>query len=56
MWSPGWRPAGAKQPAEPVGSSVEFGEGLCEAGTGHDDGGFVAVEFEMCAWEHARAT
>ena len=47
---------GAQQPAEPVGRSIEFGEGLGEAGPGHDEGEFVAVLFEMSTREHARAT
>ena len=35
---------------------IEFGEGLGEAGPGHDEGEFVAVLFEMSTREHARAT
>ncbi len=52
----GLQAGGAEQPAEPVGRRVEFGEGLGEAGPGHDEGGLVAVLFEMCTGEHARAT
>ena len=45
-------PGRPEQMAEAVGRRVEFGEGLGEAGTAHDEGGLVGVAREMCTGEH----
>ncbi len=49
------QPGRPQEAAEAVRRRVELGEGLGEAGPGHDDRGLVAVFFEIRTGEHAEA-
>ena len=42
----------SQEAAQPVRGGVEFGEGLGESGTAHDERWFVGVGSEMCTGEH----